>query len=332
MDNISVGGRDTVGILKPLMALWVTALVVGPPPLSAQENACDVPLVVTRFVASSGTVELVKDLTAKDLTVRVGGAPSAVENASVDGGGKRIALILDASKKVPKDEWKLETEMAISLSEHARPEDRFAFFLVGVDRPAGPLLTPGEVQKRVGEVASSRPDAADGSERIYDALLAAAKSLDPPQFGDAIFLFGHPKDSGSKATPEEIQELILKDRLRFYAMSFADPLRGKYPPRFDPNKPLPANLGLEQADKISHATGYFFSFHSVEDLDPSQIVLLKGFLGDLYAGIAEPYRVKIDANVADKTALDLLVTNSQARNIRQSDVHYPHFIYQCIAR
>lgn len=37
-----------------------------------QNHSCDVALVVTRFVPSSGAVELVGDLNAKDLTVKVG--------------------------------------------------------------------------------------------------------------------------------------------------------------------------------------------------------------------------------------------------------------------
>ena len=93
-------------ILKPLLALCVTLLVTSRPQLEAQESSCDVPLVVTRFVAASGTVELVRDLSAKDLAIKVGGSPSTVKSAFVDTGSKRVALILDASKKVPTDEWK----------------------------------------------------------------------------------------------------------------------------------------------------------------------------------------------------------------------------------
>jgi hypothetical protein len=322
--------------LKPLLAIWMTSVFIAiSVQVSAQTNqdhSCDVPLVVTRFLPSSGAVELVKDLSVKDLTVKVGGLISSVENASIDRGGKRVALILDASKKIPQDEWTLETEMAVSLTGHARPEDKFALFLVGVDVPPGSLLAPSEVQERLKALASSRPDAPDGSEKIYDALLLAAKRLDPPEFGDAIFLFGHPDDSGSNANPEEVQELILSNRLRFYAMSFTDPLRGKVPRGFDLNKPLPANVGMEKADQISHATGYFFSFHSLQSLNiPGQITLLKGFLGNLYAGIAEPYRFKIDLNTSGKTSLDLVIKDGDARHIRQGDLHYPHFIYRCSA-
>jgi hypothetical protein len=322
-----------VRMKRLLLALVITA-ISNSPQLSAQQGSkqlCDVPLVVTRFVPASGTVELVKDLAVKDLTVRVGSAQSAPERASVDGGPRRIALILDGSHRIPKDEWKLETEMAASLLGHARPQDRFAFLLVGSDVATDPLLSSNEVIEKLRALAHSRPSAADSSERLYDTLLAAANRLDPPEFGDAIFLFGHPEDSGSKTGPDQVEQLVLKNRLRFYAMSFTDPLRGKLPPGFDLNKPLPKNLMQEKADQISHATGYFFSFHSVEALNiRGQSQLLKGFLGDLYAGIAEPYRLSIlNSTALDRTALEVIVTDAKDRGIRPGDVHFPHYVYAC---
>ena len=318
---------------KPLSVLWMTSLFLATSvrvsAQNIQNHSCDVPLVVTRFVPSSGAVELVQDLSAKDLTVKVGGLSSTVKDAAIDRGGKRVGLILDASKRIPQDEWKLETEMAVSLIEHARPEDKFSLSIVGGDLPGGSLLPSSAVQERLKKLAVSRPDAPDGTERIYDALLLMAKHLDPPEFGDTIFLFGHPEDSGSNASPKQVQEIILRNRLRFYAVSFTD-MRGKVPPGFDLNKPMPANAGIERIDQISHATGYFVSFHSPQALNfPGQIPLFKGFLGDLYAGIAEPYRLKIDLSTSGKTSLNLVIKRGNARNIRQVDVHYPHFIYRC---
>ena len=138
---------------------------------------------------------------------------------------------------------------------------------------------------------------------------------------------------GSKATLEQVEEMILRNRLRFYAMSFTDPLRGKLPPGFDLNKPLPRNAIPGGADNISHATGYFFSYHSVEALRfPGQLTLLEGFLGDLYAGIAQPYRLRISSKASGKAPVDLTVVNAEARHIFPSDVHYPHFIYPCTSR
>lgn len=53
----------------------------------------------------------------------------------------------------------LETKMAVSLMEHARPEDKIALFLIGVDIPAGSFLAASEVRARLQALASSRPKA-----------------------------------------------------------------------------------------------------------------------------------------------------------------------------
>jgi hypothetical protein len=319
-------------ILNPLLALWLTLLVSRCPQLRAQESLCDLPVVVTRFVPAGQTVELVPDLTAKDFAVTVGGSLGTLKRASVDTGGRRVALILDASNKVSKEEWRLETAMAVSLIKNASALDRFALLLVGVDLSPQTLLPHGDAEAQLKKMGSSRP-VTDSNERIYDALLAAANRFSPPEFGDAIFLFGHPDDSGSKATADQVEELILRNHLRFYAVSFTDPLRGKLPPGFDLNKPLPANVDQERIDKISHATGYFFSYHAVEALKLSgQLTLLQGFLGDVYEGIARPYRLTISLNPSEKTPVALAVVDAKDRNIHASDVHYPHFIYPCASQ
>jgi hypothetical protein len=296
------------------------------------EDSCDVPLVVTRFVPSSKTVELVRNLGPNDLSVQLGAVPGTLKSVSVDDRPKRIALVLDASDGVPTNEWKLQTEMAAKLVQHARPDDRFALLFVGIESPASAFLSSGEVVKELQKLSSSRPVVTESGERIYDALLAAANRLNPPQFGDALFLFGHPEDSGSKSGPDEVMELVLKNRLRFYAVSFSSPLRGKLPPGFDLNKPLPASVVRPKLTKMTAATGYSFSFHSIESLNyPGQIPLFEGYLADLYAGIAEPYRLKIAMpDTRGEVKLEIVVSNSKGRNISEGDVHYSHSIYPCL--
>jgi hypothetical protein len=172
--------------------------------------------------------------------------------------------------------------------------------------------------------------------------------LSPPRFGDAIFLFGHPEDSGSAASLDQLRELVLKNGLRFYGMSFTDPLEGKLPPGFDLNQRLPAGVGPPKLTELNLATGYFFSFHSVKVLAmpamtvsirgkvryiPAQLSLLKTFLADLYAGIAAPYRVGIPASaIQAPEELKIAVTNADDRQIRERDVHYPHLVYPCSAQ
>jgi hypothetical protein len=295
----------------------------------AQQRAmgsCDVPLVVTNF-----DNVLVKDLGPQDLLVRLGAVPITFESISIDGGPKRVALILDPSENVPEDEWKLEIEMGFKFVGHARPDDKFLFLLVGTEVSTGAYLSPTEVEEQLRKLATTRPPNPDSSERIYDALIAGAKRLDPSNFGDVLFLFGHHEDVGSKADPDQLLEVILKNKLRFFGVSFADPLRGKVPRNFDPNKPLPASLGPTTLEKMSSATGNYFSFHSVQVLNrPGQTPLFEGFLEDLYARVAEPYRLQIPmSSVNGQTKLEISVINMNDRNVRTSGIYYPRFIYPC---
>jgi len=234
----------------------------------------------------------------------------------IDGGPKRVALILDPSRNVSDEEWKLETQMAARLVEGGRPGDRFLLFIEGIDNEASSFLSPDEVDRQLRGLVFARPASVDSSERAYDALLNAAQRFDPPAFGDALILFGHPEDVGSKADPDQVLQVILKRALRFYGFSFRDPLGG-----------------YAKLDQLSHETGYYFSFHSLLSLNqPRQMSLYEGFLDDVYAGIAEPYRLTIRMPSSEgPTALTIEVVNAKDRIPRADDVHYPHSVYSCVA-
>jgi hypothetical protein len=310
------------------VALCLLQAVLGPRSYGQQKpaNSCDIPVVITRYDNS-----LVEGLGPRDIQVQVGTAQGAVESVSVENGAKRIALIIDASKNIPDEEWKLETRMAAELLDHARPGDSIFLVILGTDIVPGQISAAGPVKDQLTKLSSSRPQASGPDERIYDALLVAAKQLEPTEFGDVIFLFGHHEDFGSKADPDQIQELMLKKNLRFFGMSFADPLSGKLPPGFDPNKPLPPELGPKKLEKMSNATGNYFSFHSAQVLNhPGQMQIYEEFLGDLYARIAMPYRVRLTMpRNAGPEDLKITLSNLQERKVRESGMYYQHAIYPC---
>lgn len=303
-----------------LLALCIAVFLHSPKSLAQQSatETCDVPVVVTNY-----SNQLVRNLATTDFTVRLGDALVPVSGAAIDGGPKRIALILDASGNVPDDEWALETDMALSFVGNARPKDQFSFFTIGAEYPDASFLSSEELTERLQKLTGARTN-----EKIYDALMVAVNRLSPPQFGDAIFLFGHHEDVGSVATFDQIRELILKNKLRFYGMSFADPLR-KLPPGFDLNKPT--GLRLSRLESLSAETGYFFSLHAVHNVNqPGQMSLLKEFLADLYAGIAEPYRLSIPASaIKDQTRAAFAVSNLEKLRVHKDGIHYPHSIYPC---
>jgi hypothetical protein len=319
----------------PLMACL--ALLLLPPSSSfAQQrtaSSCDIPLVLTRYDVPKREVQLVKHLRSKDIEVQLDGTPVTLKGMSIDDGPKRVALLLDASRKVGDQEWKLQAEMAASLLEHARPADRFTLLYTGAEGGAASFLSPQDAVEQLRKAAASRPVATDTGEKNYDAVLEAVNRLDPPAFGDAVFLFGRPNDFGSKTAPEQLQELLLKHNLRFYGLTFSNPLEGKLR-GVNLNRPLPPQLLSLVSTKLtdlSTATGYFFSFHSVRDLEiPGQTQWFRGFLGDLYAGIASPYRLTLPAmDLPGPIKVDMTLLNMDERDVLDHDIHYPQFVYPC---
>src|ERR1700690_239695 len=153
--------------------------------------------------------------------------------------------------------------MASEFVKHARPGDQFAFSVIGAEASPAELLSSSQVLDRLQGLSSNT------NERIYDALLAAARRLDPPQFGDAVVLFGHHEDTGSETPASDLQNLMVKNGVRFFAVSFANPL----PPGFDPRKPVPKG-SLSKLQLLTSETGFFFSFHPIAALNmPGQLPL-----------------------------------------------------------
>lgn len=282
----------------------------------------DVPLVVADHYNQP-----VRNLTVADVSVRLAGTPVRIASVSLDAGPKRIALVLDASGSVPDEEWKLETEMAAELTKHARANDQFALLVVGSTPTSGAFSSATELAARLQGLQSARPKGEE-DEKIYDALLGAASDLDPPQFGDTIFMFGHHIDSGSRTSLSQIRDSMLKNNLRFFAISFGDRLAG-LPPWNNLNKPLPKEFRSTVLETLSADTGYFFSFHAIRNLAvQGQMPLFENFLSDLYTWIAEPYRLRFSTQPLENASrLEISVTEMEARKMNSGGIHYPHIVY-----
>ena len=300
--------------LQLTLHLLASLSIAGPS--FAQQNvsqSCDVPLVVGYW----------RKLHRKDLTVHLGSELVSVGNAFPDDGPKRVAVILDSSRQISEEEWKVLLDITSALVEHARPQDTFSLYLVGADDSDGPFLTTGDVRTRLRKFALSSPSRSspDGSERNYDAILAAVMHLTPSKFGDVILFLGNDTDSDSKVSLAQVQELILRNRVTFYGLSF-------YSSKI---RRIPSNASPSQLDLLSHETGYFISYMSPELLaEPEQVRQKKEFVIHSYAGHAEPYRVSIPGpSIPGPVKLEITVPKSMGPSNLPEYVHYPRTIYPC---
>jgi hypothetical protein len=302
---------------RKLLLIFGVAFWLYGAKLNAQavSDSCDVPVIVADYFNQP-----VRDLAPADFSVRLNDVATSVASASIDAGPKRIAIVIDASRNVPAEEWKFETEMAAEFVKHARPGDRFAFSVIGAEASPAELLSSSQILDRLQGLSGKT------NERIYDAVLAAARRLDPPQFGDAVVLFGHHEDSGSETPADDLQNLMVRNGVRFFAVSFANPL----PPGFDLRKPVP-KTSLSNLQRLTAETGFFFSFHPIAALNmPGQLPLFENFLSDVYTWIAEPYRLTLPRPASkDMAKLEVAVSNIEARKAHREGIHYPRSLYPC---
>jgi hypothetical protein len=303
-------------ISRSQLTLYLIAFFSIAGPSFAQQKAiqsCDVPLVVGYW----------RKLHSKDLTVHLGTELVTVDNVFLDDGPKRVAVVLDSSKQTSDEQLKVLLDITTALVEHARPQDTFSLVLVGADDSDGLFLTTEDVRNRLRKFAlSSPPRSSPGtSERIYDAILAAAMHLTPSKFGDAIIFLGHDRDSGSNAGLAQVQELILRNRVRFYGLCFYN----------SKIRIIPSNASRSELDLLSHETGYFIPYLPAEPLaEPEQIRQKKEFVVNLYGGITKPYRVSIPGpSIPGPVKLEIGVAKSVRSNPNPENVHYPRSIYQC---
>ena len=313
-----------------LLVPAILLLLSGATELLGQQSSTqpyDVPVVLTRLDTytdpTSQRVEpslkredLVKDFGPENFQVQVGGVGAPVQGAAVDKGPKRVVLVVDASKPVAKTEWEQEIDVLQILLRYARGNDKFTFVFVGADSATGGFLSLGETRTYLGKLRAARPATTDSEARIYDALLAGANRLDPPQFGDIVVLVGRIVDSGSKTIVADLTKLFLKNRIRFIGLSLSLP--PGFPASFDPRTSPPPRYPTPVLAELSGETGYFTWAGSV------------GWDYEfLYECIAEPYRLTISTPARqDQALLDIkLLPGSKKKKVDGIIFHYPRFIY-----
>jgi len=318
------------------------ALIIAVSPILTQsisaaqqpESVCDLPFVASRFEKGSGIEVLVGNLAPENSQVHAGDTTLKVKSISIDSTPKRVALILDARSRVDGEEWGLETELAISLVGHGRKEDQFALFVANAAPPGLDFQTPDATVDLLQRLKKSRPSGI-GKDDMTEVLLTAAKKLDPPKFGDTLFLFGRAEHSGNSAEFEELRTLLLKNRVRFFGESFTNPLKGNVPPGWNPNTPLPATYRRPELDQLSSETGYPMSYHQLELFRQfkDQLKLMKNYLGLLYEEVAEPYRLSVEPPVNSGPAtLEINLIGPAAEGIREYSMHYQHTLFPCAAQ
>jgi hypothetical protein len=251
---------------------------------------------------------------------------------------KRILLVLDASKGVKDDAWKIQTGVAIDLVETS-PRLSFALAFLNADEQALDFGTPrGALQSKLTDLASARPKSSRSGEDVYGGLLRALSVFGPPQFGDAIFVFAGDRDSSSDFEDTgRIQRAFQDHGVRLFGMilsvratsGFYAVSNGSAIP-FDPDSDALGRLAMVTGGFLSveNTKGELTTYH----LTPERLEQLKGFARHYRSLIATPCRIQITADAPSKPenwTLDL--TSQLKQEVPAARILFPGELLPCPA-
>jgi len=281
-------------------------------------------------------------LTAQDFAATIHGKPVAILNAERDEQPHRVVVILDASgsMSVATGEWDLARAIAADVLR-AAPKAFQAGLVVfndaavekypvgGDPRAAMDALTRIQVHAK-GKPA--KPGKPAGRTAIWDALDAAMELLDPPQFGDALYLISDAEDNASKSTLKRVAATIRERGARVYLVYF------------NPWGNLATTaLGsvYETFDLVSNSGGSVVTVPSVTlasrspstyKISASQLSQLNAELATLYGEMRFVYRltVSLPDGLKKATPLKMGPSPSGADRLRRGIV-YPKVVDACSA-
>jgi len=227
--------------IKTLALLFVVALSSATVHGEQDQPACSsfaVPVAV-----ATGDERVIRKIGADKFTTKIEGK-EIVATPSPDSGARRILILVDASLDVNEDGWKLAIGLASRLVMEARPEDRFGLRTFG-----GPIVDLGFgtsrelLLQKLKEMAKGRPRPSEEGGTSYDGLSAALPVFDPPEYGDAIFLFAGGADTRSRAGEGAIKEALQRGQTRVFGFSLS---------RYDLSGP--GSVALEQQLRTTEGT------------------------------------------------------------------------------
>jgi len=281
-------------------------------------------------------------LTPQEFRAEIKGKPIQVLSATLDQHLHRVVVVLDASGSMVEDDdgWRQARTLALEAIEES-PQDFQAGLIVFDDivRIRIPVQKDSKTALQALEGLPERPRKLapwkHGHTAIWDALTAATELLDPPEFGDAIYLITDGLDNESRASLGKVKDSLARRRVRLFTEWFA------YESLSEPL--LMELLGVTDFLNMALATGGLVAQIPPErhDLMPvskysqlgqKQLMVIKAEARMIYAAIQFPYRLELALPKAYSHPQAWRLSISQAKNQRPEwVVAYPAQLEGCRA-
>jgi hypothetical protein len=325
--------------LKGLLA--VALALVSPSRFAGQVNnqtgPCPPAIPVTVILPDGRAVI---HLTATAFDARVHGHPTDIAGFDEDLTPKRIVLVLDASKNVNAEAWKIEMSVARFLVDGSPPQVTFALIILNADAPPLDFTASREtVKSKLGDLVTSRPTNAKLSEDIYGGLMSALKLLGTRQFGDTIFAFFGGADDSHRTDVGAVQRAFVEQGVRLFGLVLGqESLYGVY--MTTPGSPAPREVPFDpdtnELGRLAVETGGLLAVENTRmpwttyHLTDERLKQIQVTAHRFYSQMVTPYRIQIATDAPTKPeswSIDL--TEAIKLKAPGARVLFPHQLASC---
>lgn len=322
-----------------LKFLWAVALaLISSPAFAGQvENkadSCPPPVPVT-VLLPDGRALIHLDPNAFEAQVH--GHKATISALDEDLKPKRIVLLLDASKNVNAEAWKIETSLAEFLLDGSPPQTSFAVVFFNADAPPLDFTTPrATLRSKVSDFANSRPADAKEGENIYNGLMSGLKVLGSRQFGDTIFAFVGGADDSGRTDGRDVEREFIEHGARLFGFVLGQQaLSGFYVTKQGRNE-VPFDPDTDEIGRIAVQTGGLLVVENTRmqtvtyHLTDERLNELQTTTHHLYTHIVTPYRIQIATEAPSKPE-NWSITLSQVikSKVPGATVLFPHQLLTC---
>jgi hypothetical protein len=184
--------------------------------------------------------------------------------ANYDTGPRRIVLLLDVSRSMIEDNYRMRTELTVAraLTAAAPPQDSFALltFTAKIEDSVGFGLGKKGVFDELNKLDLGH-FAVDGWRKtaIFDALSSALDLLAPSRIGDAIYLITDGGDNASQTKSSDIKKRLQTAGVRLYGFLLVAPPARTRPPEEGPGE-LPELASESGGTLMTFEPGYKDSY------------------------------------------------------------------------
>jgi len=326
--------------LKGLLVAVLT--LVSPSAFAGQgdkdSGQCSLAIPVT-VMAPDGTPVI--HLTSTDFDARVHGHPTIIAALEEGLTSKRMVLVLDASKNVNAEAWKIETSVARFLADGSPRQVSLALVILNADAPPLDFKTSPETMKsKLGELAASRPVSAKPSEDIYGGLMDALRLFETKQFGDTIFAFLGGADTAHRTDANAVQRVFVEQGVRLFGLILGqEALSGFY--MTTPGGPGPREVPYDpDTNELGHlavGTGGLLAVENTHmqwatyHLTDERLKELEITSHRFYSQMVVPYRIQIATNAQAKPE-SCSINLAAAIKLKAPGVRvlFPHQLASCV--